>query len=310
VTNARETKSLLMVKSSSRLLVELLARGFAADSQQDLLRLVRRIIDCAEHAYTCQDLLTLKEASELLLTFPSPQAQRAGLWYQAIVEKWEGQFIQAVHSLEQIIEDPHATPKLRARSLQTLGTILQGNGNLDTARELYWESAQLIRSEAPRDIYTFAQAVILSSYASADEGDNQQALNQLLSIEKIIHLSNSPSLTVYYYNNIAVELLELGRIDEAARYSRVACSLPLALIRPECKETALEIERHRASKTSVAVSSEPRKRPAQPKYLIIVLLFSPGVALKSPVTTRLRITCNNPTIALVMLVARIRAPSF
>jgi hypothetical protein len=313
VTNAELANSLFMVKSSSRLLVELLSRGVtqAALTQQNFYQLAHNLILMAEAAYIHQDLNAIKEVSELLVNLPIPKAQSAGLWYQVYLQKRKGQLSEATQNLEELIANRKALPRYRARAIQTLGLIQHESGNLDLARQLYIESAQRIRYEFPQDAITISDSIILYSHVRADQGDIKQSLNELLSIENLIQKLRNPRLTPTYCNNVAVGLLENGRIQEAARYSRVACQSPLAFAYPEWQETAIEIEQHVASKNivTVTVAPGPRKRPAQPKYLLIVLRFSPLVRVICPVAFRLRVTCNNPTVALVVLVARIRAPS-
>jgi tetratricopeptide (TPR) repeat protein len=316
VTTAKQVKNLFMDKSS-KLIRELIARGIghAADSQQGLIQVAHTLGAIAEHGYTHRDVHTLKEASDLLIALPVAQAQRAGLWYQAALAKWEGRLPEASNSLKELISDQRTTPRFRARALQALGRIHHIEGELDSARQLYLESAQYIKHESPQDAYVFADSVILHSFIRADEGDSRQALRELSSIEPIIHTLRHPLLTINYFNNVAVELLELGYVSEAARCSRIACASPLVDAYPTCKETALEIEQRTARRDTVAVTApvalpaEPRKRPAQVKYLLVVLRFSPGVRVVRPKRLRQRVSCNNPIVALVALVARIRAPS-
>jgi tetratricopeptide (TPR) repeat protein len=302
-----------MLKSSSGLLVELLTRGIghAADSQQGFVQLARKLLAIAETAYTCRDFATVKEASELLMALPVARAQSAGLWYQSVVTSLEGQPAAAFQSLRELIADPHAAPRFRGRAFQTIGVIHEDNGDFDAARELFAESARYIRRESPRDAYVFANAIILHSHTRGIEGDSRQALKELASINGLVEKLRHPQITAFYFNNIAVELLELGRLDEAAHYSRIACSSPLAFAYAACKETAFEIEQRAAKRNVIAVaaSPEPRKRPAQPRYLLVVLRFSPCVRLAQPKRLRQRVSCKNPSTARVALVARIRAPS-
>lgn len=244
------------------------------------------------------------------------QAQRAGLWYRATQHKLEGRLSEASQDLKELFYDQRTSPRFRARALQLLGRIHHIEGKLDAARQLYLESAKYIKRESPQDAYVFVDSVLLHSVLQGEEGDSRQALRELSSIEPIIHTLRHPLLTAHYFNNIAVELLELGHVGEAARYSRLACASPLAYAYPVYKETALEIQQQTASRDSVAVaadvavSPEPEKRPPRPKYLLVVLRFSPRLRRVNPVSFRPRVSCNNPIIALVALVAQIRAPSF
>jgi len=316
VTSAKQVKNLFIV-NSSRLINELVARGIAhaADSQQDLIQLAHTLGAAAEHAYTRRDFYTLKEASDLLIALPVTQARHAGLWYQATFDKWQGRFPEASRDLKELISDQRTTPRIRARSLQVLGRMRHVEGDLDIARQLYIESAKYIKHESPQDAYVFAESVILHSVVQAEEGDNRQALRELLSIESLIRALRNPRLIAFYFNNVAVELLELGQTSEAARYSQVACRSPLAFAYPEWRETAREIEQQTARRDAVAVTvavavpPEPRKRPAQPKYLLVILRFSPRRRLVHPATFRQRVSCSNPIIALIALVTHIRAPS-
>ncbi|HYP27243.1 MAG TPA: hypothetical protein VE262_11040 [Blastocatellia bacterium] len=314
MTSAKPANSLFMLKSSSGLLVELLTRsiGHAADSRQGFVQLARKLLEIAETAYTRRDFVTVKEASELLIALPVAKAQSAGLWYQAVVTSLQGQPDVALRSLQGLVAEPHVAPRFRGRAFQTIGVIHENNGDFDAARELFAESARYIRRESPRDAYVFANAIILHSHTRGIEGDSRQALKELSPIKGLVEKLRHPQITAFYFNNIAVELLELGRLDEAAQYSRIACSSPLAFAYAACKETALEIEQQTARKNLVAVaaSPEPRKRPAQPKYLLVVLRFSPRVRLAQPKRLRQRVSCKNPSTARVALVARIRAPSF
>ncbi|HVF91258.1 MAG TPA: hypothetical protein VNH22_14420 [Blastocatellia bacterium] len=312
MTSAEQGNSLFIVRSS-KLIKELLTRGIAhaADSQQYFTQLTHRLISASEFAYSRQDFEGIKQASSLLVALPLPQAQSAGLWYQAISDYKAGKTAQAAATLDGLVNRPEAAPRFRARALQSLGTIHYWSGDAESARLLYMESARYIRGSAPLDAYTFAQALILHSYSRGLDGESRQAVKELLSLEKLVKTIGEPLLTATYCNNIAVELLELGHVNEAAFYSRVACLSPFVNAHTEWKDTALEIDQHSASKAvvAVAVSPEPRKRPAQPKYLLVVLRFSPCVRLAQPKRLRQRVSCKNPTSARVASVARIRAPS-
>ena len=313
MTTAASTSDLRIVKSS-KLAVSLFTRGLssAADMQQGLTALANQLIKVAEHAYACRDLQILKESSELLLSLPIEQAQSAGLWFKAITYKREGRTEQAVSGLEHLIADCRATPRFKARAIQTLGAIRHESGELTEASRLYIESAQCAKD----DIFLHWLSLIHLSAAQHYLLGPAQALRTLLNLEPLVTViaRAQPHYKGVYFNNLAIELFQLGRVKEAAQCSRVAITSPFARAYPEWKETALEIQQQRAKRNtvSIAVLPEPdsQERPAQPKYLLIVLQFSLPVRVIRPVAFRQRITCNNPTVALVMLVARIRAPSF
>jgi hypothetical protein len=316
VTNAKKANNLFMVKSSSRLLVELFSRGIAhaADSQQEMAQLAHRLLVIAESSYARRDFQTVKEASELLLALPMRQAQSAALWYQAFLRKREGSLAEATQDLNNLVADHHAMPRFRAQALHTLGVVARESHHFETARNLFYEAIRYIRRVSPHDTYIFPHSIILHSLTRAEEGDSRQALKELLSIEGLIRVIRNPLLIATYSNNVAVELFELGRVNDAVLYSRVACQSPLAFAYPEWKETALEIEQQTAKRNTVAVVALPKsnsqKRPAQPKYLLVVLRFSLPVRVNRPPAFRQRVTCANSTVALVALTTPIRAPSF
>jgi hypothetical protein len=314
VTSANLAINLFKVKSS-RLINLLLTRGIsdAADSRQASIRLARVIAAAAEFAYARQDLPAVKEASDLLIASPLPQAQCAGLWYLAFVKNREGHIDEAARILDALISDPGATPRFRARAFQALGVIHQAAGDLDLARQLYCESAQYTSRASPADAYLLADSIILHSYAHGAGGDNRRALKQLLGIERLIEVIHNPLLTATYCNNVASELVELGRVSEAAPYSRVSSASWVAYAYPEFRRTAQEVERRTASRNAVAVAAavgpEARGRAGKPEYQLIVVQNSRRARVARPVVFRQRVRCSNQTVAQVALVASIRAPS-
>lgn len=317
MTSAKQANSLLMINSSSKMMLGLLSRGIAhtADSRQALLLLAHKLVSVAETAYSCRDFIAIKEATDLLIALPIAQAQRAGLWYQAVIDVQNGQNAQAVAILQNLMTDPQAPPRYRGRAFQSLGAFHLSSGNRELARQMFLESVRYIRKESPGDALVLADAVILHGLVRSDEGDIPQALKELASIESLVDKIRNPHLTVFYNNNVAVDLQELGRLEEAAYYSRKACSSPVAYAYRGCQETAEEIRQQIARTKAVAVKkavawkAEARKRRAQPKYLLEVMRFSPSVRKAKPKQVRQRVTCKNPTTERVALVARIRAPS-
>ena len=270
-----------------------------------------RLLVQAERLYLARNTDELGRITDALSRIEHPGAFTVAQFYRAMMHFRAGQDLQAVPLLESVAGCA-AAPGYRARALQSLGSVCQFANNHDDAFRLYGEAIRA--ALCADDLVACVRAVITISELRSREGDHVTALDELRLIRPAVELlgRNEPHYLHLFSNEVAFELLQTGRIDQARRFARFAISSPFASAYPEWRETALRIEQQTARKTGavVSVALEPGKRPAQPKFLLVVLRFSTPVRVNRIVKFRQRVTCNNPTLALVVLVARIRAPSF
>jgi hypothetical protein len=106
---------------------------------------------------------------------------------------------------------------------------------------------------------------------NSEEGNHRGAL-ALENLFQLAHAARSSQPHVYYdyMNSLAVELCEVGRLEEAWNASQIALASPFACAYPEWRETRDEIELkgRRASRSTVAViqkAIEARNKARRPK---------------------------------------------
>ena len=207
----------------------------------------------AEIAYSRRDLVALKQIAAHLLILPDSQAQSAGLYYLAIVAKRSGQERRAISLLESISNDSF----IRARAIQTLGAIEFDAGRHEQALPLFIEAA---RQAKGIDVATSLNALFQVSSIKSIAGDHQQSLDDLLSLWPVVRsvVRTHPHLYFNWHNDCAVELLELGRVEQAREASAVALASPVSRNYQEYSETRDSIERYEQKKIIVTVRSLPK----------------------------------------------------
>ena len=216
---------------------------------QSLYHLLR----LAEFAYSRRDLVALACVSEQLLSLPDEQAKSAGFYYSAIVAKRSGQEQRAISLLESVGNDSF----IRARAIQTLGAIEFDAGRHEQALPLFIEAAREARGV---DVATSLNALFQVSSIKSIAGNHQQALDDLLSLWPVVRsvVKSHPHLYSNWHNDCAVELLELGRVEDARASLSVALASPVAENYQEYRETRDSIERYERKKIIVAVRSLPK----------------------------------------------------
>jgi tetratricopeptide (TPR) repeat protein len=214
---------------------------------------IHTIVAClrraCEVAYEQRESNTLAEASLALCNLPNKGAKQLGSYYQAIIAHRTGDKESARLQVELLTES--STPLVRARAFQTLATMHYEQGEYEKARRIYAKV-----KESP-DVFARAGAILhLSALASA-EGNHRVALDALQMAWPIVrHAAHSHSYLFYVFaNDLAWELLNLGRIDEAAKYSAIATGSALASAYPEWRETRDTIAERQAAPVIIAIET-------------------------------------------------------
>ena len=267
--------------------------SIAANSDPQALYQLLRL---AEIAYSRRDLLALEHISAQLLGLQDEHAQSAGLYYSAIVAKRSGQERRAISLLESISNDS----SIRARAIQTLGAIEFDSGRHDAALPLFIEAASQARGV---DVATSLNALYQVSAIKSIAGDHRQALDDLLALWPVVRsvVKTHPHLYSNWHNDCAVELLELGRIEDARASLSVALASPVAKNYQEYKETRAEIERYERKRIIVAVRWLPKS--------VITFRLSFLASRRVLTNHRLRLMTGNRTILeRVIVCARTHAP--
>jgi hypothetical protein len=193
----------------------------------------QKLTRLAEVAYGQRNMPALERLSAELCGMPSDSARDAGLYYVAIIAKRKGQFDYARSILESLIE----SPTLRARAIQTLGALFYDAGNVEQAMPLFTEAAR------SNDLYVKYIALMQVSSVKSLAGEHRAAvedIEQLLPLARVVAFAQS-HLFYSYHNELAYELAQVGRLQEAVRHSEIACASPVASAYTEWQETREEI---------------------------------------------------------------------
>jgi len=215
------------------------------------------------------------------------------------------------------MRSPAEQPTLSSASASDAWNLHRHAGDSLQATRLYGQAIE----PASVDPYTLINATINLSELSDFEGDHQSSLDQLRTIQPIVEIISrvSPFYAGLYANEVAYELAQLGRLDEARRFAAYALASPFARAWPEWRDTAHEIEQQAEAKAALHVRpalQQARKTSLKSKLRLV----KKPCSLASPASTRRRIgpvatirpeqPRSRPILEQICLKVRIRAPSF
>jgi hypothetical protein len=216
-----------------------------------------KLIDLAEHSYAFRQMDTLQQVSQVLLTLPLPRRYEiAGQYYQAlgIQRLGAGDIETAARLLERVAES--ASPRYRVRAVISLGADSFYERDYQSALSLYCEAGRLALRNDVQDPYATLTAQRMVGVIHGLEGNHRGAVRLLEPFFPLARTvrSSHPHIYYDYMNSLAVELCEVGRLEEAKNTSQIVLASPFAVAYPEWRETRDEIELRglRASRAIVA----------------------------------------------------------
>ena len=144
-----------------------------------------------------------------------PYDSDAALYYLAIAAKWNGRIGEARKLLESV-RGPY-----QSRAIHALGAIYHAAGQFDEAAKYYSEA---IHANQGRDVFALVNSQFQASAIKSAQGKHEQSLDDLLSLWPVVRIAakRQPHFWYALHNEIAFELLQLGRIEEAKRAASVA----------------------------------------------------------------------------------------
>lgn len=241
-----------------------------ASSQGLFLKLTNSLTQLAEHAYLMRDLDSLEEVSRALMSLPADAARQMGLYYHALAIKRKGDLMGAQTLLASVADN--APISYRARAIQALGASYHDKGELDEALRFQHEALRAASDNKAQGLQTILRAHAEVAILRSITGDHKSALANLEDLWPLFyHVAKQHPFYFYvYHNELAVELGEVGRIEEAKAACKIALASPFAAAYPEWSETHDEIATKRVSATPsfVAVNRAPETEPsaeAQPQ---------------------------------------------
>jgi tetratricopeptide (TPR) repeat protein len=241
------------------LLFQSLLKEFArtVHSRQSSQNLARGLIRVAERAYSLRDMKTVKEAGQVLMYLPVTGVQDIASFYQALVIKREGQTNRAKAILEDVADN--APSVFRARAIQALGALQYDIGKPDEALKYHIEALRALSIFKSRDPLTTLLIHLEISHIQSFEKNHQAALSTLERIYPVVKIvaEHNPAYFYFYHNELAVELSEVNRIEEAKAASAIALSSRVAEAYPNWFETQDDInaKSQAKAKSQAAASS-------------------------------------------------------
>jgi len=281
-------------------------------SQELFLKLTNALIQFAEQAYLRRDLATLEDVSRVFMNLPVDAAGQVGLYYHALAIKRKGDLDGAQMLLETVADN--APLNYRARALQGLGANCHDKSQLNEALRFQFEALRIASRKNDHGLQTMLMAHFEIAIVRSLAGDHNGALSQFEKLWPIVnHIAKQHPFYFYlFHNELAVELGEVGRLEEAEAACKVALASPFASAYPEWAETRQELEAKRTSATPSVVAinqtpeaiPQPRMQPRfRPKPKLIITFSWP--ARTEPYFQRSIIpipaTATNPLTAISIL---------
>ncbi|MEK6406545.1 MAG: hypothetical protein AABN34_06240 [Acidobacteriota bacterium] len=253
--------------------------GFYQQLASELVRTVRKrevfrelgdkLVELAEEAHIFRDMEVVERASQILTRLQlHPQYQAVGLYYQALcIHRFGlGDIDHAARLLETVAEN--APPRYRARAMISLGAKPRRQGDYGAALALYRDAGRFVSRNGIYDPFSTLQIQRMVAVVNGLKGNHRGAIALLEDLCRLAHSMRLSQPHVYYdyMNSLAVELGEVGRLEEAKNVSQIVLASPYAGAYPEWRETREEIELRgwRASRARMAFSqkrSEAKKLP-------------------------------------------------
>ncbi|HLF83154.1 MAG TPA: tetratricopeptide repeat protein [Blastocatellia bacterium] len=248
-----------------------------------------KLVALAEQAYGVRQLDKLEDLSQALLALPLPgQYASAARYFRALELIRRGELDAAKSVLEGVASEPQH--KYTARAIHSLGVTFHSRGDFESALKLYVEAGCRAGQKGSFDsltaLFTQRNIAVLKS-GNGDHGGALSDLERMVPLTKAVG-SIHPPVYYDYLNSLAVELGEMGRLEEAAYASRIVVSSPFAIAYPEWRQTFDEIaskQEQRATRPAVAVRQNVGSTPTVEEYV-----REPGNLLRLP-------TIQRPTIA-------------
>jgi len=251
-----------IVVSRTGLLQHIVASCLAQTSysQELFAKLANELIRSAEQAYFMRDVDALDDVSQVLMNLPGDAARQIGSYYYALAINRKGQKAEAEALLKKIADDGPIT--YRARALQTLGANYLDKGQSDETLRFQLEALRAASDKNAHGLQTTVMAQGEIAVVRSLAGDHGGALSSLEKLWPLVsHIAKQHPFYFYlFHNELAVELGEVGRIEEARAASAIAVASPFASAYPEWAETRQELE---AKRTSATPSVVPVRQTAE-----------------------------------------------
>jgi hypothetical protein len=216
-------------------------------SALNIVELGKHLTLAAETAQLMRQTDAVREYGLILSNLPVKEYQLIGQYYLGWYACCNGNDVSA--SLFENIFDRSKT--FKAKSLITIGALAGAKGDLET--ELWYQNEALKYS----DLATSIRILRGMAVVKGKEGFHKSAVRTIESVLPVLPFARPQ---VYYdtLNSYAVELGEVGRIQEAQNVCRITLASPYLIAYPEWRETGQDLAlRGYKSRSSIQVKKIP-----------------------------------------------------
>jgi len=199
-----------------------------AHTFSDFRKLGKWLVAECEKAQAFRQTEKLKELSQVLSAIPLQEYQLIGNFYQA--------YSHSIPDPRRIYEEvAEKSITYKAKAFTALARMELGAGNCDFGIKLCNEAIRY-----SHNLSTTVNAARSIAVIQSTEGFHDQALKNLEAIAPLIDRT-IPIVRYQYFNSLAVELGETGRLKEARDVCRIMLASPYAFAYPEWRETSNDI---------------------------------------------------------------------
>ncbi len=189
-----------------------------------------KIVYATEIAHAFREVEKVEELALLLSNLPIKEYQLIGQYYLA----W-GTYRRGGNSREVFEKVIEQSQSYRAKAFMSLAAIDAREGNFEGELKNFIEAAKYAPDLSTRIDISKGMAVV-----KAKEGFHKNAVKELENLIPLLRYTN-PIVCRITLNSLAVELGEVGRVEEAKRISNIVLASPIASAYPEFRETAKEL---------------------------------------------------------------------
>ena len=233
----------------------LAAKYHFLEGVSNIVKLGKHLTSAAETAQLMWQADAVREYGLMLSNLPVKEYQLIGQYYLAWHAYCSGNDVTA-SQFENIFAE---SKTYKAKSLITLGAFAGARQDLESEMRYYKEALE------QSDLATSVRVHRAIAIVKSKEGFHKSAVRSLESALPILRFAQPQ---VYYdtLNSLAVELGEVGRIEEANNICRVVVASPYAFAYPKWRETEQELAL-RAYKSRSAVSVSQKIKPHAAKQV-------------------------------------------
>jgi hypothetical protein len=212
----------------------------------DIVELGKHLTLAAETAQLMRQTDAVREYGLILSNLPVKEYQLIGQYYLGWYACCSGGQVTA-SLFENIFEE---SKTYKAKSLITLGALAGAKGDLEGEIRHHKEALKY------SDVATSIRIVRAIAIVKSKEGFHKSAIRSLESVLPVLQFAQPQ---VYYntLNSLAVELGEVGRVEEASSICKVVLASPYAFAYPEWRETGADIVRRGYKSRSVISVDQP-----------------------------------------------------